>query len=376
MSNKELKKLVMERYASPLAEGFQEALKTVNFDDDMVFVGAKPLPFGFWTPLLISCQYGTDSCIHIFRNIRSSGWMLLCDSLNSNFSAIQLGHDLQDVDSIEISDHRYIRHKGIWLEIPDQSTEADMVLSIESVESTDRGNTVTGDLFAVLLDIGVYEMTKDEAVESEDNSPTAVGKPEITAVLATDRNGGIGIEDRLPWPRSQIDMNGFRESTMGKVCIVGGRTANTLPKLKGRVLYVMDRKWFENRKATLERLTESNNGLVRLMAQGMIANEDISDDSLDCSASVAILDIIDRYPGLSIAVIGGAFIYKLFAKDYDFIHQTLFDDEFEVDTSIDFADFLDPDEIRSRGTLLIEPGGDYPHAIHRLHHKVKIGILS
>lgn len=70
----------------------------------------------------------------------------------------------------------------------------------------------------------------------------------LTAILATDSTGALGLGGGLPWPRLPRDLRRFREATMGKVCIVGRRTYDTLPPLKGRRLTVLTR----NPTATLD----------------------------------------------------------------------------------------------------------------------------
>lgn len=63
----------------------------------------------------------------------------------------------------------------------------------------------------------------------------------IEAIIALDDKGGIGINDGLPWPHNAEDMKWFRSLTIGKVCVVGYKTAATLPELKDRKVIVMGR---------------------------------------------------------------------------------------------------------------------------------------
>ena len=53
-------------------------------------------------------------------------------------------------------------------------------------------------------------------------------------------NGGIGFNGKLPWKNS-ADMKHFRETTMGKTLLVGRKTAEQLPPLKGRKVIVLSR---------------------------------------------------------------------------------------------------------------------------------------
>ena len=67
----------------------------------------------------------------------------------------------------------------------------------------------------------------------------------LTAILAVSRDGKIGDTTSptgMPWPRLARDMKRFRDATMGKVCVVGRKTYDLLPPLKGRRLAVVTRQ--------------------------------------------------------------------------------------------------------------------------------------
>lgn len=63
----------------------------------------------------------------------------------------------------------------------------------------------------------------------------------LSMIVAIARNGVIGNDGGLPWPRSAEDMRHFRTVTMGHTCIVGRKTFEVLPVLGGRRLVVMSR---------------------------------------------------------------------------------------------------------------------------------------
>lgn len=63
----------------------------------------------------------------------------------------------------------------------------------------------------------------------------------LTAILAIAHDGALGLGGSLPWPRLPRDLRRFREATMGRVCLVGRRTYDTLPALKGRRLVMLSR---------------------------------------------------------------------------------------------------------------------------------------
>lgn len=66
----------------------------------------------------------------------------------------------------------------------------------------------------------------------------------LTAILAVSTDGAIGDTrkpDGMPWPRLARDLRRFRDATMDRMCIVGRKTYDTLPPLRGRRLAVLSR---------------------------------------------------------------------------------------------------------------------------------------
>lgn len=59
-------------------------------------------------------------------------------------------------------------------------------------------------------------------------------------IACIDSQYGIGKDNRLPW-HIPSELIHFRAKTMGQSCIVGNNTYKSLPKLKGRDLYVVSR---------------------------------------------------------------------------------------------------------------------------------------
>lgn len=57
----------------------------------------------------------------------------------------------------------------------------------------------------------------------------------VTAIVAVDLDGYIGDGDKLLF-KDKVDQAFFVGYTMGKACVVGYNTYNTLPKLTGREL--------------------------------------------------------------------------------------------------------------------------------------------
>lgn len=63
----------------------------------------------------------------------------------------------------------------------------------------------------------------------------------VSLIVATDRNGGIGIDGRLPW-HLPADLKRFRELTMGHHLIVGRKTFDSIGKaLPGRQMIIVTR---------------------------------------------------------------------------------------------------------------------------------------
>jgi len=64
--------------------------------------------------------------------------------------------------------------------------------------------------------------------------------PRVKVILAADTNFGIGLNGKLPWKIPE-ELRFFREVTMNNVLIIGRKTAETLPALTGRTIYVVSR---------------------------------------------------------------------------------------------------------------------------------------
>lgn len=62
----------------------------------------------------------------------------------------------------------------------------------------------------------------------------------MKAILAKNNKGYIGLKGELPW-RCSKDLEHFKKKTMGSKLLVGYRTAQTLPKLRGREIIIYDK---------------------------------------------------------------------------------------------------------------------------------------
>lgn len=63
----------------------------------------------------------------------------------------------------------------------------------------------------------------------------------MKAIVAICKNGGIGKNDTLPWPKISQDFKWFKEFTLNKICVAGKNTYMNLPILKNRRLVILNR---------------------------------------------------------------------------------------------------------------------------------------
>lgn len=62
--------------------------------------------------------------------------------------------------------------------------------------------------------------------------------PTVTAICAIGKRGQLGLDGHLPWVDKE-DLARFKTLTWGGVLICGFKTYVNMPRLKGRVLYVL-----------------------------------------------------------------------------------------------------------------------------------------
>ena len=63
----------------------------------------------------------------------------------------------------------------------------------------------------------------------------------INLIAAVGFRGRLGYKGVIPW-HDKEDLQWFKSLTMGGLVVVGWKTAQTLPELKGRTVISMDRK--------------------------------------------------------------------------------------------------------------------------------------
>ena len=126
----------------------------------------------------------------------------------------------------------------------------------------------------------------------------------MNLIAAVDKNWAIGCKNKL-LVSIPADMKFFRETTTGKVVVMGRKTLESFPNgqpLKKRVNIVLTRD--KNFKAG---------------------------DAIIVHSMEELLEELKKYPSEDIYVIGGETIYKQLLDDCDVAHITKIDYAFEAD---------------------------------------------
>lgn len=94
----------------------------------------------------------------------------------------------------------------------------------------------------------------------------------MKAIVAMDKNRGIGKNGALPWPSIKEDFDHFREFTMGKKLIVGKNTFDTLPFLKNREILVLTREDKELSHIPSQHLVNNNNFTGKIIYESQLTD--------------------------------------------------------------------------------------------------------
>lgn len=130
-------------------------------------------------------------------------------------------------------------------------------------------------------------------------------------IVAMTPSGVIGKDNALPWPRLPGDLPRFRRLTMGKPCIMGRKTFESLPKaLDGRMNIVVSKSGFA---------APGVNVAPSVLEAWIRADESGHDEAF---------------------VIGGGEIYKQALPSCDRLYLTIIDREYEGDTCLDVQSVL------------------------------------
>lgn len=121
----------------------------------------------------------------------------------------------------------------------------------------------------------------------------------VTIVAAMDKNRGIGLNNSLPWPSIPEDIAFLKNITKDKLCVVGRKTFESLPKS-----FKKDRRfWVLTSSETFENIP---------------------------GVTYSSLEEFD--PLEDFFVLGGSQIYKLFLEYTDEAYMTHIHNEYKVDS--------------------------------------------
>ena len=153
----------------------------------------------------------------------------------------------------------------------------------------------------------------------------------MKAILACEKNGGIGFDDSMPWPKQEKDLARFKELTTGKTILMGRGTWES----KGMPKPLPNRKniIFSRSSTPLFDLSLEDVGQVWDL-EGWLKNE------------VTIKHSKDYW------LIGGAGLLASLWDEIDEIHLSHLREEYECDTWIEL-DVLNKEFYCSRSQLCL-----------------------
>lgn len=136
----------------------------------------------------------------------------------------------------------------------------------------------------------------------------------INALIAVDKNGGMGFNGTMPWPHNSADLKNFKQLTDGHVVVMGRKTWDdkNMPKpLKGRTTYVATSKTF--------------------LPHTSVISGDMKEE---------ILALEKKHPGKTIWVIGGPELLAQCDGIFDRLYLTHYKGSYKIDTRINLKTFL------------------------------------
>lgn len=149
-----------------------------------------------------------------------------------------------------------------------------------------------------------------------------MNKLPVHVILAADRYGRIGYQNKLPW-KLEGDLKRFKDRTMGQIIIVGRNTFESMPTLVGRAVIIVSqslRNEANDEPVKMARLFERNVlGLVTTLESAIeLANKSRESDIFR-EGSVAEI----AHKATKIYVAGGAKLYEEAMKSADYLEYTL-----------------------------------------------------
>jgi dihydrofolate reductase len=143
----------------------------------------------------------------------------------------------------------------------------------------------------------------------------------VNAILAIDEDGGMGLDNTLPWPHNSEDMRRFKRMTEFGIVVMGRKTWESLPvrPLKNRINVI---------------ITTQNIGSWH----DPMTNTEIV--SAAGELPVIIDTLMQRYAGKTIWVIGGPEIIYQSAPRLERLHITKIPGQYKCDVSIDLEKLI------------------------------------
>lgn len=142
----------------------------------------------------------------------------------------------------------------------------------------------------------------------------------IQQVFATDDNGGIGKNNKLPWPFNRKDMQEFIKVTNNTILVMGKNTWFSLPnKLQGRVHIVLSSQ-------PLGKLANHNGEYPDIVIN---YNESLND------IESTLKHVCDLYEVYTISIIGGKHAYEMLLPLTDTIYHTHIVGSYDCDVNLD-----------------------------------------
>jgi dihydrofolate reductase/thymidylate synthase len=138
----------------------------------------------------------------------------------------------------------------------------------------------------------------------------------INIILAVEKNGGIGINNELPWHISE-ELKLFKQKTQDSILIVGRKTFQKLPNLKNRIVFCISRDTM---------LNSSNNDCIVVF------------QSIDEAIEQA------KKLNKNIFIIGGNQIYNYVFKNYKneiLVHISFINQQYNCDTYFNMNNLRD-----------------------------------
>lgn len=159
-------------------------------------------------------------------------------------------------------------------------------------------------------------------------------RPSICAIFATDQQGGMGLEGRMPWPRLTKDLQLFQSRTFDNIIIMGRKTwlskdmKNPLPRRTSAV-------WTQHNAASFP------------LPENVIRLRGAPDGCLDMLSSLLSYHRDSAEYG-AIYVIGGAETLRAWMPLCEFVCHTEIHQAYGCDTVFRNSEWRDEFELRDK----------------------------